>query len=177
MFARKALQLMNTNYLTALGTGPPYLFVSNKISYAKLPYILEIVNHTHTILSSIALIQVVQPVAGKAVATEAVLEYTFRYLFTVLDSTSNAGFRFEAVVTSATGACFLIPYICPTKATVHSAGSDQRCANRICLCQSYLHHVFIPAKAIMVAFILKLNSRHHRRLYALPCMPWLDSYF
>jgi hypothetical protein len=134
MFARKALRLMNTNYLAALGTGPPFLFISNKMSYAELPHVLEILNHTHTIPSSIALIQVVQPVAGKAVTTEAVLDFNFRYLLTVLDSTRDAGFRFEAVVTSATGTCFLIPYICSTKATVHSAGSDQRCANRICLC-------------------------------------------
>lgn len=107
MFARKTLRLMNTNYLTALGTGPPFLFVSNKMSYAELPYVLEIVNHTHTILSSIALIQVFQPVAGKAVTTEAVLDFTFRYLLTVLDSTHDASFRFETVVISATRACFL----------------------------------------------------------------------
>jgi hypothetical protein len=144
MFARKALRLMNTNYLTALRTGPPFLFISNKMPYTELPYVLEILNHTHTILGSIAFIQMVQPVAGKAVTTEAVLDFTFCYLCTVLDSTRDAGFRFETVVTSTTRAGFLIPYICTTKATVHSAGSDQRCANRICPRRSYLRHDSIP---------------------------------
>jgi hypothetical protein len=82
---------MNTNNFTAYGTGPLFFFISNKLSYAGLPYVVEIVNHTHTILRSIALIQVVQPVAGKAVTTEAVLEFIFRNLFTVLDSTRGAG--------------------------------------------------------------------------------------
>lgn len=40
VFARKALRLMNTSYLAALGTGPPFLFVSNEMSYAELPYVL-----------------------------------------------------------------------------------------------------------------------------------------
>jgi hypothetical protein len=63
---------VNTNYLTALKTGPPFLFVHDEMLYAELPYVLEIVNHAHTILGSIALIQVVQPGARKAVTTEAV---------------------------------------------------------------------------------------------------------
>jgi hypothetical protein len=148
---------MNTNDFTAFGTGPPFLFISNKMSYAELPYVLEIVNHTHTILRSIALIQVVQPVAGKAVTTEAVLEFIFRHLFTVLDSTCDAGFRFETVFTSATGACFFVSYICPTKATVHSARSDRNYMHRVCLCRFYLHHICTPGKASMFVSILKPN--------------------
>ena len=130
---RKALRLMNTDYLTAFRTGPLFFFVCNEISYAKLPYLLEIVNHTHAILGSISLIQVVQPDAWKAVATEAVLDSTFRHLLTILDSARDAGFRFETIVTSATGACLLISYIGSAEATVHSAGSDQCRTNRICL--------------------------------------------
>jgi len=91
MFAGKALRLMNTNDLTALGTGPPFIFISNKLSYAALLYVVEIINHTHTIPGSIAVIQVAQPVAEKIVTTEAVLEFIFRNLFTVLDSTCGAG--------------------------------------------------------------------------------------
>jgi hypothetical protein len=150
VFARKALRLMNTNYLAALGTGPPFLFVSNEMSYAELAYVLEIINHTHAILGSIALIQMVQFITRKAVATEAVLDSGFHYIHTVLDTAQDAGLRFDTVVASATGACLLISYICATEATIHSAGSDQRCANRICLCRSYLRHVFIPTKACMV---------------------------
>jgi hypothetical protein len=114
------------------------------MSYAELPYVLKIVNHTHTILCSIALIQVVQPGARIAATTEAVLGSPFHYLLTVLDSARDAGFRFETVVTSATGACLLISYICATEAAVHSAGGNQPRANRICLCQSSLRHVCIP---------------------------------
>ena len=50
---------MNTNQLAAPGTGPPFLFLSNEVSYTELPYLLEIVNHTHAVLVSIALVQVV----------------------------------------------------------------------------------------------------------------------
>ena len=62
------------------------------MSYAKLPYLHEIFNHTHTILGSIALIQVIQPVARKAVATEAVPDSPLHYLRAVLDSTRDPGF-------------------------------------------------------------------------------------
>ena len=83
---------MNTNYLATLWTGPPFLFVSNELPYADLLYVHEIVNHTHTILGSIALIQVIQPVARKAVTAEAVPDFTLHYLLAVFDSTRDAGF-------------------------------------------------------------------------------------
>jgi len=63
---------MNTYQLAARGTGPPFLFVSQEMSYAELLYVHEIVNHTHSILGSIALIQVVQPIAGKLITAGAV---------------------------------------------------------------------------------------------------------
>jgi hypothetical protein len=138
---------VNTNYLAAPGAGPFSLFVSNEVPYAELAYVLEIVNHTHTILGSIALIQVFQPGARKAVTTEAVPDSTLHYLLTVLDSARDAGLRFDTVVAPATGACLLISCICAAEATVHSAGSDQRRANRICLGRSFWHYVRIPAKA------------------------------
>ena len=83
---------MNTNYPAALGTGPSFLFVSDELSYANLPYIHEILNHTHTILGSIALIQVIQPVTRKAVTAEAVSELTLHYPLAVFDQTRDAGF-------------------------------------------------------------------------------------
>ena len=83
---------MNTYELAALGTGPPFLFVSNELSYAELVDVYEIVNHTHTILGSIALIQVIQPVARKPVTAEAVADFTLLYLLTVLDSACERGF-------------------------------------------------------------------------------------
>jgi hypothetical protein len=83
---------MHTNYFATPGTGPSFLFVFNEMSYAELPYVHEIVNHTHTILCSIALIQMLQSVARKAVTTEAVPVSTLHHLLTVLDSTRDAGF-------------------------------------------------------------------------------------
>jgi hypothetical protein len=56
---RNAVFFMDTNDLTALGADPPFLFVSNEMSYAKRPYADEIVNHTHAVFGSIALIQVI----------------------------------------------------------------------------------------------------------------------
>ena len=125
---------MNTNYLAALGAGPSFLFICNEMSYAELPYVLEIVNHTHTILSSIALIQMDQSGARIAFTTEAVLDATVHDLLTILDMAREAGFRFETIVSSAAGAYIFVSDICVTKAAVHSAGSDQGRGNRICLC-------------------------------------------
>lgn len=73
----------------------------------------------------------IQPAAGEAVTTEAVLDSTAGYLVTIFDFAHEAGLRFEAVVTSATGACLLIPYIRSAQAAVHSAGGNQCGADRI----------------------------------------------
>jgi hypothetical protein len=85
---------MNTNYLATLGANPPFLFVFNENPYAELSYIFEIVNHTHNVLGSIAIIQVVQYDTGKTITTEAILDSTFRYFLTVLDSARDADFQF-----------------------------------------------------------------------------------
>jgi hypothetical protein len=78
----------------------------------------------HPIFGSVSLIQMVQPDAREAVTIEAILDISVHYLLTVLDSTSNAGFRFDAVVTPATRAWLLISCVCDAEATIHSAGSD-----------------------------------------------------
>jgi len=67
---------MNTNQLTALGTGPPFLFVSHEMSYVELLHVHEIVNHTHSILGSITLIQMIHPVAREPIAAGAIPEFT-----------------------------------------------------------------------------------------------------
>ena len=120
--------------MAALRTGPPFLFVSNKMSYAEVFYVHEIVNHTHSILGSITLIQVIQPVARKPVTAEAVPDFTLPYLLTDLDSACDAGFCLDAVVASAPGACVLISGISDTEATVHSTGCNQRRWDRVCFC-------------------------------------------
>ena len=134
VLARKALRLMNTEQPAALGTGPLFFFVLNELSDADLLYADEIVNHTHTILGSITLIQVIQPIARKRVTAEAVPEFTLPYLLTVFDLACNAGFWFDAVVASTTGACLLISCICTTETTIHSTGSNQLRSNYTCLC-------------------------------------------
>ena len=94
---------MNTNYLAALGAGPPFLFVSYELSYANLLNVHEIVDHAHAVLGFIALIQVDQPVAREAVTVEAVPDFPLPDLLTVFDSTRDTGFCFDTVVTAATG--------------------------------------------------------------------------
>ena len=125
---------MDTKDCPAFGTGPPSLFVLNEMPYAELPYVLEILNHTHAIRGSIPLIQVIQIGTRKAVTTETVPDSSLYDVLTVLDSARDAGFRFDAVVAPATGTCILLSLIRHAEATVHSAGSDQRRANLVCLC-------------------------------------------
>jgi hypothetical protein len=115
---------VNAEYLTAFWAAPPFFFGSYEMPYAEFSNVLEIADHAHAILGSITLIQMVQPVAREAITTKAVLDFGVHYLLTVLDSTYDAGFRFEAVITSATRACFLISCECKAKAAIHSAGSD-----------------------------------------------------
>ena len=57
------------------------------------------------------------------------------------------------------GHAFSISYICTTEAAVHSAGSDQRRANRICLCRSCLRYISIAAKACTIFSVLKPNDQ------------------
>jgi hypothetical protein len=115
---------MNTEYLTASRAAPPFFFASDEMPYAEFSNILEIFNHAHAILGSIPLVQMVQPGARKAVTTETVLDFRVHYLLTVLDSTCDANFRFEAVITPATWTWFLISCVCDAEAAIHSAGSD-----------------------------------------------------
>ncbi len=115
---------MNTEQLTALGTGPLFLFVMNETPYAELLNVHKIVNHTHSILGSITLIQVIHLLAGKPVTAEAVPCFTLPYILTVLDSACDAGLWFDAVVAAATGARVLISSIRAAEATVHSTGGN-----------------------------------------------------
>jgi len=133
----KTLRLVNTDYLTALQASPPFFFVSDEMPYAKFSNAFKIDYHAHAILGSIPLIQMVQSDARETVTIEAVLGFGVRHLLTVLDFAFNAGFRFEDVVTPATGAWFLISGECAAEAAIHSAGSDQLRGNRGFLCQSF----------------------------------------
>ncbi len=83
---------MNTYELTAPATRPPFLFAPEERSYAVLLYIYEIIDHTHAIFSSVALIQVVQLVAREPVATETVTDLPLPSLFTGFDPACDAGY-------------------------------------------------------------------------------------
>jgi hypothetical protein len=115
---------VNAQHPTTFLASPFFFFGSYEIPYAKISDVLEIADHAHAILGSIPLIQMVQPGTWKAVTTEAVLDFRVHNLLTVLDSTYYAGFRLEAIVTSATGAWFLISCVCAAEAAIHSTGSD-----------------------------------------------------
>jgi hypothetical protein len=108
MYAGKALRLVNTNYIAAGGTGPPFFFVVYEKSYAELLYFIKIVNHAHTIPGSVTLIQVIQPAARKTVTVETVADFALHHLLAVLDLACDAGFWFTIVVPPATGACLLV---------------------------------------------------------------------
>jgi hypothetical protein len=142
------MSFMNTNYLTALGTGPLYLLASDKMSYPVTSNVYKIFNPAHTIIGSITFIQVDKIVAREGIATEAVLNFSFSYFFTVLTFARDTGFGFETVITSATGTCLYMSYECSTETTVHSARGDQRYRNRIRLLWLSLCHFSMIAFGI-----------------------------
>ena len=115
---------MNTEYLTAFWADPPFFFGSYEMPYAEFSDAFKIADHAHAVLGFIAFIQMVQPDAGEAVTTKAVLGFGVHQLFAVLDSTFYAGFRFEVVVASATWAGILISRECAAETAIHSARSD-----------------------------------------------------
>jgi hypothetical protein len=102
---------MDTDHLIAHGTGPFLFFISYKPSYAVLLYIHKIVNHAHVILGSIALIQVIKPIARKPVTIGAEPEAALHHLLTRLDPAIDACFRLAAVIAPATRTCIFVSYI------------------------------------------------------------------
>ena len=127
---------MNTDYIAALRTGPPFRFVSNEMSYPQLLDVLQIVDHAHSILGSITFIQMAQSGAREAVTTEAVFAFGSHYLLTVLNPAHSGGLRFEMIVASASGTWLLVPNKCPADTAVHSARSNEYGGNRACLRRS-----------------------------------------
>ena len=115
---------MNAEHLTTFWAAPAFFFASDEMPYAEFFNVLEIVDHAHAVLGSIALIQIFQSGARKAVTIEAVLDFSVHYLLTVFDSARDTNFCFEAVITSATGARLLISCICDAEATIHTAGCN-----------------------------------------------------
>ncbi len=131
------MRLMDTEDLPTVRAGPALLLSFNEMSYAGLAYVLEVFNHAHAVLGSVALIQVAKIRAGKAVATEAVLSSVLGFFIAGLNSAGNAGFRFAGVITATAGTCPPIPYISPAEPAIHPARRDQVRVKRISLFCSF----------------------------------------
>ena len=67
---------MNADRCATFWAGPALLFVSDKLSYTKLLYSFEIIDHAHAVLGPVTFIQVLQAGARKAFTSAAVLEFT-----------------------------------------------------------------------------------------------------
>jgi hypothetical protein len=73
-----------------LGTNPFLLFIPDKRSDPNFTYRFEIIDHAHSILGSVSLIQLFQPGAGKTITIiGTILGFAFADLFTISDSTSS----------------------------------------------------------------------------------------
>ena len=132
--------------MSAGWTGPAFLFIPDEVPYAMPLYVPQVINHAHAILGSITFIQVVQVCAGKAVTTEAVLDFPQGYYLTVSYFAHNASFRPEPVVSAATRTRLLVSCVSSTEAAIHSAGSNQ--FRGYCVCPRHyisiaqrLHHL------------------------------------
>ena len=102
---------MNTDHLTTYGTNPFKLLILNEISDPNFIYHFEIINHAHSILGSVSLIQLFQPGAGETVtAFGTILGFSFGELFAVSNFTCIAVFRFLTFLTidlKATWTCII----------------------------------------------------------------------
>lgn len=70
---RKAYRPMHANHFTTFRTKPFRFFVPDEMSDAKFIYHFEIVDHAHSILCSVALVQIFQSEAGKTITTIATI--------------------------------------------------------------------------------------------------------
>jgi hypothetical protein len=88
---RKALWLVDTEHLTTLKTSPFLVLAPYKPPYSEFLYVRQVLNHAHSILRSIALVQMFKGLAGELVATEAELDSWSFELAAILDAATNAG--------------------------------------------------------------------------------------
>jgi len=126
-----ALRVVHTHYVTTFRTFPSHLLVFNETPYAESLDGVQILDHAHPILRSIPLVQVIQSVARKTVATKTELDCAPNNLLAVLNLTSTTGLRFICVAPSATGTGIPLPSIRPAESTVHPAGGDQLFGNDV----------------------------------------------
>jgi len=68
---------MNTNNFTAIWAGPSFFFAFNKMPNPIFLYCIKIVDHAHSIFSSIPLVQMIQPVTGIAFTLKTIFIIIF----------------------------------------------------------------------------------------------------
>ena len=84
---------MNTYHFTAFGTNPFQFFILNEVSDPNFIYHFKIINHAHSILGSVSLIQLFQSGAGETITTiGTILVFVFNDLFAVSDFTCSTIF-------------------------------------------------------------------------------------
>lgn len=120
-----AISFMYANSAAARGTSPAHLLTSDKSSYAPLFYVVEILDHAHTVSGPISFIQVFQNAAGKPVTFETILRLAILKGGAVLNSASKNGNSFIDIRRSAAGAFVFLPEVCHAYTAVHTAGGDQ----------------------------------------------------
>ncbi len=84
---------MNTNHFTTFGTNPFHFFIPDEMSDTKFIYHFEIIDHAHSILGSVSLIQLFQSGAGEIITTiGTILGFAFRDFVAVSDYTRSTAF-------------------------------------------------------------------------------------
>ncbi len=127
--AGEAIRPVNTEQPAAFGAGPFRLFLPDEAADAGFTDPAEIVQHTHSILRPVPLIQLPEACAGEAIAALGTIGgSTCGQAVALCDYASGAGWRFPAFRAGqvpAAGAAVLFPDVAPAEAAVHPAGRDQ----------------------------------------------------
>ena len=91
--ARKTSWFMNTNHFTTFRTNPFKFFILYEISDPCFIYHFKIINHAHSILASVSLIQLFQPKAGETITTIGTIPgFAFGNLVAISDLAGGAVF-------------------------------------------------------------------------------------
>jgi hypothetical protein len=91
---------MNTNHFTTFGTYPFHFFIPNEISDPDFIYHFEIIDHAHSILCSVSLIQLFQLSAGKIITSiGTILDFAVGDLFAVSNFICRTIFLFLTLFT------------------------------------------------------------------------------
>ena len=123
----KALITVHAHQATATGANPFSLLRTDEFPNPVIPDVVKILDHTHSVLGSVSLIELPQPFTGIALTIETIRIAAARWLRAVLDSADDAMVRFVLIapLTAATRLSFSLE--ANAKRTVHSAQCDKFC--------------------------------------------------